>query len=420
MRSRSWWYFVTWLAVGAIGVGLLWPDVLSVPLARIWHGDFAKFQEVASALPGDMSSGSAPPNRYEASNAAPTVLENQSPSDHDGGLEMAFDDLDSDDALIGAWDGEAEGSLPVGDTIGGPSGGAEILHYGYGSGNGSGLVRKRSVAGGAISVGGTREETTAAGSVGVDLDNLVDDGWFDAEYSVRSIGSPKPTTTAAADEPTTSVSQPEESPGAASGAFESANLEFDDVLDEIDRKLASLPLGNIAFNAPETIPLGDSATIELLVSLREAEEELREAVSAAGPVETARVRVSPYMEASLSGLGFSIESATPARQMLSKSQRTKWQWQIETTKADALELTLTLSALFTVGGQERTRAIRTFEKTILVDVPITHRVAQFVSNNTELLGTLLVIPIVGALYRRFRRKRQRPSGVAGEMDRRAA
>jgi hypothetical protein len=143
---------------------------------------------------------------------------------------------------------------------------------------------------------------------------------------------------------------------------------------------------------------------------------LREAIRAPGPVESARVRVSPYMEATLSGNGFAIESAAPPRQMLSRSERTKWRWQIEPTKAESLELTLTLSALFTVDGHERTRAIRTFEQTIHVDVPITHRVAQFVGDNQEMLGTLLVVPIVGALYRRFRKRRQAPSGVAQERE----
>lgn len=178
--------------------------------------------------------------------------------------------------------------------------------------------------------------------------------------------------------------------------------EFASLLAEIDRKLASLPSANIAFNTPETIPFGDSAVIELLVSLEEAEEELRQAIRAVGPVETAKVKVSPYLEASLAGVGFSIEPITPPRQLLSPTQRTQWRWNIEPTKAASLELTLTLSALFTVDGQQSTRAIQTFERTITVDVPITHRVTDLVTANKELLVTLLLIPSAGWFYRRYR------------------
>ena len=193
------------------------------------------------------------------------------------------------------------------------------------------------------------------------------------------------------------------SPSPAASSNEVSD-EFASLLAEVDRKLASLPSANIAFNTPETIPYGESAVIELLVSLQEAEEELRQAIRAAGPIETAKVKVSPYLEASLSGIGFSIEPVTPPRQLLSPSQRTQWRWNIEPTKAASLELTLTLSALFTVDGQQSTRAIQTFERTITVDVPITHRVTDLVIANKELLFTLLIIPAAGWLYRRYRSK----------------
>lgn len=187
--------------------------------------------------------------------------------------------------------------------------------------------------------------------------------------------------------------------------------EFTRLFEEIDRKLASLPLANIAFNTPETIPYGDAAVIELLVSLQETEEELRQAIRAQGPIETARVQVSPYLEASLAGVGFRIEPITPSQQLLSSQQRTQWRWNLEPTKAESLELTLTLSAIFTVDGHQSTRAIQTFSRTITVDVPMTHRVSDFVASNKELLLTLLVFPAAAWTYRRYvKRDKTPPSG----------
>lgn len=195
-------------------------------------------------------------------------------------------------------------------------------------------------------------------------------------------------------------SEPETTDGIAS----------DDAMSEVDRKLAALPLGNIAFNTPETVPLGDTATIELLVSMKEAEEQLRQHIHGIGGVETARIQLSDQMEAKVTGLGFRIEPITPERQAVSHTQETKWRWQIEPTKSDTLELNLTLSALIKIDGEPSARAIRTFEKTIVVKVPFGQRVVNAMSNNVELLTSVVLIPIAGGTWRYVRkRKRGKPA-----------
>ena len=215
--------------------------------------------------------------------------------------------------------------------------------------------------------------------------------------SARSGASAK-TRSISVDE-TPQPSEPETAEGVAS----------DDPTSEVDRKLDALPLGNIAFNTPETIPLGDAATIELLVSMKEAEEELRQQVHGIGGIETAHVQLSDQMEAKVAGLGFRIEPITPERQAVSHTQETRWRWQIEPTKSDTLELNLTLSALIKIDGESSARAIRTFEKTIVVKVPFGQRVVTAMSNNIELLTSVVLIPIAGGTWRYFRkRKRGKP------------
>jgi len=197
-------------------------------------------------------------------------------------------------------------------------------------------------------------------------------------------------------------------PGSSSPAeTETSNME--DAEPDVDHKLANLPLGSIAFNTPETIPYGDDARIELLVSLKEAEEQLREAVRAAGPVETARVKISDQMEARLTGLGFRIEAITPERQAVTRGEPTQWQWQIEPNKSATLELHLTLSALIEVDGVPATRAVRTFERTIYVEVPLVHRVTDFLTGHLELLLSFVLIPVAGGVYRHVRNKRKQNS-----------
>lgn len=191
-------------------------------------------------------------------------------------------------------------------------------------------------------------------------------------------------------------------------------------LSELDRKLAELDLGNIAFNAPETIPYGEAATIELLASLKEAEESLREAVRGDGPVESAKVKLGDRMEARLTGTGFRIEAITPEVQALSRQQRTQWRWEIEPTRPADLELHLTLSAIFRIEGESVTRTIQTFERTIYVDVPFTKRVTNFVAGNYQFIGSAVVIPIVGGFYHRHRKRRRSAAATAPNAGRKAA
>ncbi|HEY4234497.1 MAG TPA: hypothetical protein VGM76_13775 [Lacipirellulaceae bacterium] len=189
----------------------------------------------------------------------------------------------------------------------------------------------------------------------------------------------------------------------------------DDAMSEVDRKLAALPLGNIAFNTPETIPLGNTATIELLVSTKEAEEQLRQSIRGSGPIESAQgVQISDQMEAKVTGLGFRIEAVTPERQAVSHTQETRWRWQIEPTKSDTLELNLTLSALIKIGGEPSARTICTFEKKILVKVPFGQRLTTAISNNFELLTTVILLPVAGGTWR-YVRKRKRGM-IASEDD----
>jgi hypothetical protein len=212
-------------------------------------------------------------------------------------------------------------------------------------------------------------------------------------------------------------------PAARDGIGKTDEPAANDAMSEVDRKLANLPLGNIAFNTPETIPLGSTATIELLVSMKEAEDALRQSLRGPGGVETAHdIKISDQMEAKVTGLNFRIEPITPERQAISHTQETEWRWQIEPTKSDTLELNLTLSALIKVDGESSARAIRTFEKKILVNVPFTQRVATAMNNNIGLLTTVVLIPVAGGTWRyvRKRKRRQAPSPDDAEPSRQAA
>jgi hypothetical protein len=175
--------------------------------------------------------------------------------------------------------------------------------------------------------------------------------------------------------------------------------------------LDTLPTASVAFNAPETLPEGESAEIELLLSLQDSIERLKEQIAEVGKREGERVRITDEMEASLTGLGFQIEAITPERQAVSRRDVTRWKWEVVPTKTGVLTLHLTLTGFVDVAGERRPRAIRTFERTLTVRVTWRERVAGFVKDNWQWLWTAIFVPV--ALWAIRRQRSGNRAGSAG-------
>jgi hypothetical protein len=72
----------------------------------------------------------------------------------------------------------------------------------------------------------------------------------------------------------------------------------------IDKIVSRLESANIAFNTPDNMMLGESVTIELVLSPKESIEELQKMINMEGQVEGYEVKISNEMEARLSGTTF--------------------------------------------------------------------------------------------------------------------
>lgn len=178
----------------------------------------------------------------------------------------------------------------------------------------------------------------------------------------------------------------------------------------VDRILETMNWGNIAFNAPQSIQLKDTAQIQLLLSLEQSVEDLRNAITAAGENEGARIRISNRMEARLTGPSFQITAITPEQQAITSKGVTEWKWEIKPTTAGRHRLHLTLSALFSVDGASAQRAIRTFDKTIEVQVTLAQQASEFLSNNWQWIWAAVLVPVVAWLWKRAKaRKSGNPS-----------
>ena len=140
------------------------------------------------------------------------------------------------------------------------------------------------------------------------------------------------------------------------------------MLAAVDREIARLEKANIAFNNPDNLQLGESSTIQLLLSTQESIPGLQGQIEAPGPTEGAEIKVSSTMRASLTGSGFLIRPISKEVQPITGYEKTEWQWEIIPNRTGVQRLRLTLSALISVEGTERDRFIKTFDRDIDVRV----------------------------------------------------
>ncbi len=172
--------------------------------------------------------------------------------------------------------------------------------------------------------------------------------------------------------------------------------------DEVDKLLDEMEFGVIAFNMPTHINIKDSAQIQLLLSLADTVEKLKQSIAEAGEKVGATIRVSNRMVARISGYMFQITAITPETQAVSKSQETEWKWEIHPKAKGKHKLHLTLTALLEINGNSTPRAIRTFDKTIEVTVTITQKINIFCKNNWQWLWMAILAPsgVFGWLWKR--------------------
>lgn len=171
-----------------------------------------------------------------------------------------------------------------------------------------------------------------------------------------------------------------------------------------DANFPEFQMGNLVFNAPDTMKYGESQGIQLLLSPKLTVVELETMVEEAGVLRQRRVRISRVMEANLSGNGFKIDPVTAALQIVNPEGATEWRWEVTALEAGTRRLYLTLNAILEVDGRERPHVIQTLHEVIQVQITWEQRVSGFVAENWKWLWTTIFVPLIGWLWERRKQR----------------
>jgi hypothetical protein len=178
--------------------------------------------------------------------------------------------------------------------------------------------------------------------------------------------------------------------------------------------------GNVAFKSEDTMQLGNTYPVLVLVSptvskadlqqtleseLRKASPDIPKKNADHGKMTTEEIRVTPMMRAHLSANAdeFEISSLTPEDQDTTFEPVTKWEWNVKPIKAGKdLKLDLTLSLV--VGSQGTPHALETYHRFILVKVSFPLCLQNFIAGNWQWLWATLLVPLAGWLWKRRRKQ----------------
>lgn len=164
----------------------------------------------------------------------------------------------------------------------------------------------------------------------------------------------------------------------------------------VDRYLKDLPLGNIAFNAPDAMRIDTQNNIHALVSasssMDEIRAELEQRIGKDRYLQTYAIKLGPLMEAHLTGENFTIQAVTPEKQAVASNTTTHWQWEVTPRRGGHQLLHLAMNVIIYVHNSPEPRTVQTFDKTIEVEVSNVRRITDWARENW-----FWVFPAIGAV-----------------------
>jgi len=185
-----------------------------------------------------------------------------------------------------------------------------------------------------------------------------------------------------------------------------------DQLAQIDDILRQSISASIAYNKPQSMRLGDTTTIELLLNPSLSPEALSTQVTESGQVTSASVQITPRMKATLlsdDAQAFSIqpEQDNP-EQLVSGTETTRWAWLVTAHKSGQQRLTLILYRLVQYQGQDYWREIESYQADIDVKVTVAQRLGSL--DWEWIVGILATALLIPAFWRWLDQRKKRKLG----------
>ncbi len=170
-------------------------------------------------------------------------------------------------------------------------------------------------------------------------------------------------------------------------------------LQAVDAELGQLTAGAATLESPDTLRGAEPATVRLTVSTGRG---------ALGALPAESLALASRMRATLAAPDLQVTPITPELQAVSAGLPTSWSWDIRGATAGVAPLHVSVSAVLVLDGVETPRVLRTYDRRVVVVVPLADRIGDFLQEQWQWLLATILTP-AGALAWRWSRRRRSPA-----------
>lgn len=167
-------------------------------------------------------------------------------------------------------------------------------------------------------------------------------------------------------------------------------------VDTVTRQLFSAAL---AFVIPEKANVDDSIKAQLLINPKKDLDSLKGELTKKGTVTAKEVKVSRVVKATIVAPDFDVTNITEEEQILADNESTEWLWSLSPKSSGAHEVNLTVTAVINSNGKESKHHIKSFEKTITINITAEQIIKNRFDENWKWVISTLIIPLLGFLFK---------------------
>jgi hypothetical protein len=162
----------------------------------------------------------------------------------------------------------------------------------------------------------------------------------------------------------------------------------------VRNEINDLPLGQILFNPPKEMKVGQTERIVVRIS-QNLHINLLENLRGKGLPEISIEKVGSFMKVKLTGESFKVKAFNEEGQLVLDNSITEWAWDVLPLKSGAKKLHLLISVRIKLSFGEEKKDFPIIDKDVKVNVNPIYTVKYFISNNWKWLATALILPILG-------------------------
>lgn len=172
-------------------------------------------------------------------------------------------------------------------------------------------------------------------------------------------------------------------------------------LEKQDDVQSNLFTASLAFVLRDKANVSEDIKAQLLIDPTQGIEQLEKELTVKGQKISKEIEVSKIVIAKITAPDFDVVPITPEEQILSLRKPTEWLWTLSPKSTGTFEVNLTVTAVINARGRETTHHLKTFDKTIVVEITTQQVIKHWFGKNWQWVIGTIIIPLLVFFFKDY-------------------